>query len=141
MLSPGASELRILLVEDDPDHAELVRRGLAGPRAVDLTVCADAEAALDHLRAGTGSTPHLILLDLRLPKMNGLELLRELKAAPGLSGIPCVVLTTSEAEIDVARAQALHASSYLVKPADNERLASLMVDVERYWMGGPRQEG
>jgi CheY-like chemotaxis protein len=141
MSSPCASELRILLVEDDPDHAELVRRGLAGQRAVDLTVCGDAEAALDHLRGGTGSTPHLILLDLRLPKMNGLQLLRELKAAPGLSGIPCVVLTTSEAEIDISRAQELNVSSYLVKPADHERLAALMADVERYWTQGPRQTG
>jgi CheY-like chemotaxis protein len=139
MLSSPATVLRVLLVEDDADHAELVRRGLVNQRApVELTVCPDAEAALEYLRADTGSAPHLILLDLRLPKMSGLQLLREMKATPGLSAIPCVVLTTSEAEVDVARAQELQVSRYLVKPADHERLASLMADVERYWTESSR---
>jgi len=144
MLSPSAKVFRILLVEDDADHAELVRRGLAGQRTpVELTVCPDAETALEYLRADRGSTLHLVLLDLRLPKMNGLQLLRELKATPGLSAIPCVVLTTSEAEVDVARAQEFQVSRYLVKPADNERFASLMAEVERYWTqsGRPQHVG
>lgn len=134
MSSPVLLPLRILLVEDDADHAELVRRGLAGLRSpVELTVCVDAETALERLRSRGDVTPHLILLDLRLPRMNGLQLLRELKAAPGLSVIPCVVLTTSEAEVDVARARELHVSRYLVKPADHERFAALVADVQLYW--------
>lgn len=142
MLSQSAASLRILLVEDDADHVELVRRGLAGLRSpVELTVCADAETALDSLRAG--AEPHLILLDLRLPKMTGLQFLSELKAAPGLSAIPCVVLTTSEAEADVARARELNVDRYLVKPADHDRFAALVDDVERYWSQGspPQQAG
>jgi CheY-like chemotaxis protein len=130
----------VLLVEDDADHAELVRRGFAGQRtAVDLAVCSDAESALEHLRgAGRdgrsgGSVPQLILLDLRLPRMTGLQLLRELKSVPALSTVPCVVLTTSEAEADVTRAHELDVSGYLVKPADHERFAQLIAEVERYW--------
>ncbi len=134
MLSSAPLPLRVLLVEDDADHAELVRRGLTGLHSpVELTVCADAEAALESLRAQGGATPHLILLDLRLPRMNGLQLLGELRASPGLSAIPCVVLTTSEAEGDVARARELHVSRYLVKPADHERFAALVADVQLYW--------
>jgi len=135
--------LRVLLVEDDADHAELVRRGFAGQEAdVDLTVCPDAESALDYLRGRPCAPPHLILLDLRLPKMNGLQLLRELKALPELCAVPCVVLTTSEAEVDVLRARELQASRYLVKPADRDRFATLITDVERYWTeSGPSHAG
>lgn len=131
----SVSPLRVLLVEDDADHAELVRRGLAGqgPR-VELTVCVDAESALDTLRhPGGEGGPHLVLLDLRLPGMTGLQLLRELKGSPELAEVPCVVLTTSEAEGDVARARELAASRYLVKPADESRLEALLAEVEGYW--------
>jgi CheY-like chemotaxis protein len=131
------SVFRVLLVEDDPDHAELVRRGLEEQHApVEITVLEDGEAALDFLRndsVAEGRRPHLILLDLRLPKMDGLQLLREVKSQPGLRGIPCVVLTTSDAERDVARAYELHANSYLVKPGDNGCFTELMGQVERYW--------
>jgi CheY-like chemotaxis protein len=127
--------LRVLLVEDDADHAELVRRGLAGLGArVELTVRADAEAALDTLRAaGAQAGPHLVLLDLRLPGMTGLQLLRELKGSPATAAIPCAVLTTSEADTDVARARELDASRYLVKPADEQGLGALLAEVEAYW--------
>ncbi len=129
---------RVLLVEDDPDHAELVRRGLEEqPAPVAITVLENAEAALAFLRGippGDGRQPHLILLDLRLPKMDGLELLREVKSTPELRAIPCVVLTTSNAERDVARAYELHANSYLVKPGEHGRFTELMGEVERYWL-------
>ncbi len=146
MIEPARPEsvFRVLLVEDDPDHAELVRRGLEDQHApVDLTVLEDGEAALDFLRrrlpAADEQRPHLILLDLRLPKMDGLQVLREVKSVPELRAIPCVVLTTSDAERDVARAYELHANSYLVKPGDNERFTELMGQVERYWLQSNRQ--
>lgn len=137
LMPPGfVRPLRVLLVEDDADHAELVRRGLAGQGAgVELTVCPDAEAALGALeRAGADGSPHLVLLDLRLPGMTGLQLLRELKSGERTAAIPCVVLTTSEAEADVARARELAASRYLVKPADEQRLGLLLTEVESYWV-------
>jgi CheY-like chemotaxis protein len=137
------SVFRVLLVEDDPDHAELVRRGLEDQHApVEITVLEDGEAALDFLRsvpAADGQRPHLILLDLRLPKMDGLELLREVKSKPELRAIPCVVLSTSDAERDVARAYELHANSYLVKPGDDGRFTELLGQVERYWRTSNRQ--
>jgi CheY-like chemotaxis protein len=131
--------LRVLLVEDDPDHAELVRRGLEeyGSR-LELTHVADGESALAYLKERaprrTPGRPHLILLDLRLPRMDGLEVLREIKAAPDLSDIPCVVLTTSRAEGDMLKAYRLHANSYLVKPGDYDRFVELIAGVERYWL-------
>ncbi|HEX9187501.1 MAG TPA: response regulator, partial [Vicinamibacteria bacterium] len=84
----GGGGLRVLLVEDDPDHAELVRRGLEeyGSK-LELVHVEDGEAALDYLRARESrdapGRPHLILLDLRLPRIDGLEVLREIKASPG----------------------------------------------------------
>jgi len=137
----GASQgsFRVLLVEDDPDHAELVRRGLEeyGSR-LQLTHVADGESALDYLKdrapRSTPGRPHLILLDLRLPRMDGLEVLREIKASPDLADIPCVVLTTSRAEGDMLKAYRLHANSYLVKPGDYDRFVELIAGVERYWL-------
>ena len=131
--------LRVLLVEDDPDHAELVRRGLETYRSrLELTHVADGESALEYLREraprDAPGRPHLILLDLRLPRMDGLEVLREIKAAPDLSDIPCVVLTTSRAEGDMLKAYRLHANSYLVKPGEYERFVELIAGVEHYWL-------
>jgi CheY-like chemotaxis protein len=132
-------ELRVLLVEDDPDHAELVRRGLeAYGSSVRLTHVEDGEAALSYLQERTPrdapGRPHLILLDLRLPRVDGLEVLREIKAAPGLCDIPCVVLTTSRSEGDMVSAYRLHANSYLVKPGDHRGFVELMSGVEQYWL-------
>jgi len=131
--------LRVLLVEDDPDHAELVRRGLeAYGSQLHLTHVADGESALEYLRdrapRHTAGRPHLILLDLRLPRMDGLEVLREIKSSPDLADIPCVVLTTSRAEGDMLKAYRLHANSYLVKPGDYDRFVELIAGVERYWL-------
>lgn len=131
--------LRVLLVEDDPDHAELVRRGLDEYGSqLHLIHVADGESALeylkDHARRNTPGRPHLILLDLRLPRMDGLEVLREIKAAPDLADIPCVVLTTSHAEGDMLKAYRLHANSYLVKPGDYQRFVELIAGIERYWL-------
>jgi CheY-like chemotaxis protein len=131
--------LRVLLVEDDPDHAELVRRGLEeyGSQLL-LTHVADGESALEYLKdraaRNAPGRPHLILLDLRLPRMDGLEVLREIKALPDLADIPCVVLTTSRAEGDMLKAYRLHANSYLVKPGDYGRFVEMIAGVERYWL-------
>lgn len=133
------TSLRVLLVEDDPDHAELVRRGLEECcSGLDLVHLEDGEAALAYLHArdapGSPERPHLILLDLRLPRVDGLEVLREIKSSPDLSDIPCVVLTTSRAEGDMVKAYRLHANSYLVKPGSYESFAALMGEIERYWL-------
>ena len=126
--------LNILLVEDNPDHAELVRRGLESfPVARFLHHVEDGESALDYI-FGQGSyanrtrfpAPDLVLLDLRLPRLDGLEVLRQVKSHPTLHTTPVVVLTTSDAERDVAAAYQYRANSFVTKPVDFQRLSLLM---------------
>src|ERR1035441_7840024 len=115
--------LNILLVEDNLDHAELVRRSLEQfPAASCLHHVEDGEAAVDYI-FGRGAcadralfpAPDLVLLDLRLPRMDGLEVLRQVKSHPTLHPTPVVVLTTSDAERDAAAAYGYHANSFVTK--------------------------
>jgi CheY-like chemotaxis protein len=132
----------ILLVEDDPGHAELVRRSLDKSGLPNrLRHVADGQAALDYLyrQAEFGDPeqsprPDLVLLDMRLPKVDGLNVLQAIKSDPGLSRIPVVILTTSAAERDVANAYDRHANSYLVKPVDFSQFAALMKALCDYWL-------
>jgi two-component system response regulator len=128
----------VLYVEDDLDHAELVRRSLARhTHGGSILHIEDGEAALDYLGridADTVDRPGLILLDLRLPKVDGLEVLRTVKQNPRLSDIPVVVLTTSASDSDLQRAYAQNANSYLVKPEDFPALDELMKTLGSYWL-------
>ena len=134
--------LTILLIEDNEDHAELVRRSFADNHVANtLFHVKDGEEALNYLfRRGVYSdqekspTPNLILLDLRLPKVDGIEVLKEVKASELYKNIPVVVLTSSSAENDVARAYSNHANSYLVKPVDFEKFTNMMKDLGYYWL-------
>lgn len=138
--------LVILLVEDDPAHAEIVRRNFEGFRLANrLLSVADGQEALDYLyRRGAHADPArsprpgLILLDLRLPKVDGLEVLATIKADPDLLRIPVVILTTSAAERDLARAYDSHANSYLTKPVDLPQFISLMEALGYYWLAWNR---
>lgn len=132
--------LNILLVEDNPDHAELLRRNLEHfPAACQLHHVEDGETALDYI-FGQGDyadraqfpAPDLVLLDLRLPRVGGLEVLRRVKSHPTLHRTNIVVLTTSDAERDVAMAYAHHANSFLTKPVDFARLVQLIQDLGAY---------
>jgi CheY-like chemotaxis protein len=132
----------ILLVEDDPAHAEIVRRNLADFRMANrLHHVADGQEALDYLyRRGdfadpdSSPRPGLILLDLRLPKGDGLEVLKIIKTDTGLSRIPVVILTTSAAEADMVKAYDNHANSYMVKPVDYTQFVTLMETIGYYWL-------
>lgn len=132
----------ILLIEDNPDHAELVKRLLQSTHpGVVIEHVSDGEAALDYLHRAGGDAvhppsprPRLILLDLRLPRIDGLEVLRSIKSSEALCRIPVVVLTTSEAESDIAGASRLHVNSYLVKPMDLDRFESLIGTLGDYWL-------
>src|SRR5262245_54224415 len=137
--------LTILLVEDNIPHAELVKRSLEAHQIANkIYHVADGEAALNYLfRQGryadpvASPRPHVVLLDWRLPKLSGLEVLREIRAASDsdLHTVPVVVLTTSSAEQDIINAYEQHANSYLVKPVDFAQFTQLMHDLGFYWLG------
>ena len=145
MLARNVAEipLRFLLVEDDPAHAELVRRGLedqGDPHH--LIHLSDGEAALDYLfrrgfyaDAEKSPRPHLVLLDLRLPRKSGFDVLEEVKAVPDLRDIPIVILSTSKQKKDVVRAYSLHANSFVVKPGTFNEFSALIGRLTRYWLG------
>ena len=135
--------LHILLVEDNEAHAELVIRGMRDQQVANLIHhVLDGEQALDYLFArgafanhGKNPRPNLILLDLRLPRVDGLEVLKTIKTTPHLLRIPVVILTSSDAETDIARSYDYHANSYVVKPLDFKTFTKLMKDLGFYWLG------
>jgi len=134
--------LTILLVEDNPDHAELVKRNLEEFQVANhIYHVEDGEAALDYVyRRNTYSDqvkfprPDLILLDLRLPRIDGLEVLKQIKRDLTLQAIPVVVLTTSDAEKDLAQAYEYHANSYVTKPVNFDNFSRLLRDLGYYWL-------
>jgi CheY-like chemotaxis protein len=129
-------------LEDEPAHAEIVRRNFQGFRlANQLVHVTDGEAALNYLyrreefrEASQSPRPNLVLLDLRLPKVDGLEVLQTMKEDPALCQIPVVILTTSAAEADLVKAYKYHANSYLVKPVDFPQFITLMETLGYYWL-------
>lgn len=133
----------IMLVEDNDDHAELVMRTLADHNVANkIQRFSDGQSALDYLfRNGEFSDPeksprpHLILLDLRLPRVDGLDVLKIVKESPDLRQIPVVILTTSGTDRDVERAYMNYANSYLIKPVGFDQFSKLMVDLGFYWLG------
>jgi len=132
----------ILLVEDDPAHAEIVQRNFEDFRLANrLFHVSDGQEALDYLyRRGDFSDPDnsprpgLVLLDLRLPKVGGLEVLKIIKTDSDLCRIPVVILTTSSAESDMVKAYDCHANSYLVKPVDLPQFIDMMKSLGYYWL-------
>jgi CheY-like chemotaxis protein len=127
-----------LLIEDDDDHAHLVIRNLKKARiGNEIHRVPDGVEALAFLRqqgqyAGQ-PRPDIILLDLKLPKLDGHEVLAAIKSDPELQAIPVVVMTTSNAEADRERAYEHHANSYVVKPVDFDKFKQLVVDLSLYW--------
>jgi CheY-like chemotaxis protein len=132
------SRLKILLVEDDEVDVMTVRRALDRADVEhDLAIERNGGEALTKLEAsarGEGPPlPSVMIFDLNLPRLSGLELLARVKQAPGLVAIPAVILTTSAQESDVARAFELGAAGYFVKPVDFDRFVEVMSTLCRYW--------
>jgi len=143
-MSLKGQALTILLVEDNEDHVEIVRRSFDAHQVAShhLKVVTDGQAALDYLLrqgeyrdAKKSPRPHVILLDLRLPKVDGLEVLRAIKQDDELLRIPVVVLTSSDDDRDIDAVYGNHANSYLVKPLDFRKFTALMKDLGFYWLG------
>jgi two-component system, response regulator len=126
--------LTVLLIEDDAAHAEIARRNLSAYSLRELVHAQDGQVALDLLFGEPRFEPDLILLDLRLPRVDGFEVLRRVKAEHALRRVPVIVLTTSNAEADVRAAYEHGASSYLVKPVDFDRFVAMMRAFGAFWL-------
>lgn len=136
-------EVDILLVEDNPDDLALVLRALRRYNLADrIAVARDGAEALDFIFC-SGSyagrriedRPRIILLDLKLPKVTGLEVLQRLKADPRTRPIPVVMFTSSAQERDVVDSYQLGVNSYIVKPFDLSELSEAIQQIGRYWLG------
>ena len=126
--------VEILLVEDNANDAELTLRALKQRNlANQVHVCRDGAEAMEFF-SGASPVPKVVLLDLKLPKVDGLEVLRRLKGDARTKAIPIVVLTSSREEPDIERAYELGANSYIVKPVDFEAFARAVSDVGLYWL-------
>jgi len=130
--------VRVLLVEDDDDHLFLIRRSLRDLTevAVAVEVARTGEQALDYLRRGrfdSGALPELVLLDLRIPRLGGLEVLGQIRADAALRSLPVVVLTSSEREEDREQALRLGATWYVCKPIDGARFRAEVQQVAARW--------
>jgi CheY-like chemotaxis protein len=126
----------ILIVEDRAVDLDLTRRAFAKRRLLNpIEVARDGEEALAYIdRWNAGEPmPVFIMLDLRLPKVDGLEVLRRLKAHPTFSSIPVIVLTTSAEDIDIQEAYKLGCNSYIIKPVDFNKFMEVASHVEVYW--------
>jgi CheY-like chemotaxis protein len=135
----AVAPIEILLVEDSPGDARLTREALKDGRIHHhLHVAADGLEALAFLRAegphAGAPRPDLILLDLNIPKMDGRQVLAEIKGDPDLVRIPVVVLTTSRAEEDIARSYDLHANCYINKPVDLDQFLLVIRAIEDFWL-------
>ncbi len=136
------SEVEILLVEDNPADAELTLRALKKRNLANrVTHVHDGEEALDFIFArGAYATrdadqhPKVILLDLKLPKVDGLEVLRAVKSDPSTRQIPVVMLTSSRQEQDIVESYRLGVNSYIVKPVDFDKFINAVEQLGFYWL-------
>jgi len=135
-------ELEIILVEDNADDAALAIRALKKQNLANKLVhLNDGAEALDFI-FGTGeysgrnieNTPKVILLDLKMPKVNGMEVLEKLKSDPLMKDIPVVILTSSGEDPDIQKCYDLGANSYIVKPVDFDNFSKTVVELGLYWV-------
>jgi CheY-like chemotaxis protein len=131
--------LEVLLVEDSPGDVRLMREVLRDSNSlIRLHVASDGVEAMAFLRRSEAHPdaprPDLILLDLNLPRMDGREVLAQIKDDDALKSIPTVVLTTSESEADIAKSYALHANCYISKPVQLEAFERLVESINDFWL-------
>lgn len=137
----NVESVEILLVEDNPDDVELTLRALRENNLENhVKVVGDGVEALDYLQpdnpanAPDDGYPKLVLLDLKLPRIGGLEVLRRLKASDATKTIPVVVLTSSQEESDMVESYRLGVNSYIVKPVDFEQFMQAVAKLGLYWL-------
>ncbi len=137
----NTTPIEILLVEDNPDDVELTLRALNTHNLANrVKVVGDGVEALAYLQPGAADQlpadglPRVVLLDLKLPRVGGLEVLRQLKASERTRDIPIVVLTSSQEESDIVESYHLGANSYIVKPVDFEHFMQAVSQLGMYWL-------
>ena len=136
------TQVEILIVEDNPHDLEMTMRGLQKARLVNnIHVARDGEEALDfvfctgaHAGRRLEDQPRVILLDIKLPKIDGLEVLARLKADPRTASIPVVMLTSSQEQSDLVASYQSGVNSYIVKPVNFESFVQAVADLGMYWM-------
>jgi chemotaxis family two-component system response regulator Rcp1 len=138
MMRGDSGAIEVLLVEDNPGDVRLTREALKEGKVINhLSVAKDGEEALAFLRRegafADAPRPDVILLDLNLPRRDGREVLQAIKADPSLRTIPVVILTSSEAERDIARAYELNANCYITKPVDLDQFITVVKSIEDFW--------
>lgn len=139
MSNYSTEKIDILLVEDNPGDARLAIEALKDSKINNtLSVVHDGEKALQYLMKenefSNVRTPHLILLDLNIPKIDGREVLRIIKEHETLKLIPVVILTTSKAEEDIIRSYELHANCYITKPLGLDQFLKVIKTIENFWL-------
>ena len=119
------SEIRILLAEDDDGHATLIRRNIQRARLdAEVVRLSDGTALLEHLASGAGGGPTVVLLDISMPRMDGVEVLRRIKEDPATRALPIFMLTTTDNPAEVERCFALGCNAYLTKPVAYDAFAA-----------------
>ncbi|TMC64162.1 MAG: response regulator [Chloroflexota bacterium] len=131
--------VQILLVEDNPGDVRLTQEALKEAKFRNTVhVVGDGVEALAYLRQqgkySAATRPHMVMLDLNMPRMDGREVLEAIKKDPDLRRIPVVVLTSSEAETDIARAYELYANCYVTKPVDIDHFLQVVKSIEEFWV-------
>jgi CheY-like chemotaxis protein len=132
--------IEVLLVDDDPGDVQLTKEAFEEHKVRNrLTVVSDGVDALAYLRRDPSVypdavRPDLVLLDLNLPRIDGREVLQEIKSDPDLRTIPVVVLTTSQADEDIVRSYNLHANAYVTKPVDFDRFISVVRQIDEFFV-------
>ncbi len=130
--------IEVLMVDDDSGDVRLTQEALKADKAdIRMTVCVDGQDCMDYLRRlgkyANATRPDIILMDLNMPRKNGLEALREIKANPDLCAIPVVILTTSDSDVDVYAAFREMAASFVTKPVDLPKFRQVIQDLGKYW--------
>lgn len=126
--------LTILLVEDNPDDEALTAVALRMGTSANIEVARDAEEALDYLVNDANDVPRLVLLDLKLPNVDGFEVLRRIRADERTRWVPVVILTASSASADVAAGYRCGANGYVRKPVDFDQFAEVIHQLGAYWL-------
>jgi CheY-like chemotaxis protein len=139
MTEPDLRAIEVLLIEDDPGDVLMTREAFEDAKvANNLYVVSDGEDALAFLRREGAHAevprPDLVLLDLNLPRVDGREVLEQIKNDPELRSIPVVVLTTSEAEDDIVHSYSLHANAYVTKPVDFDRFHQVVRQIDDFFV-------